>query len=151
MKKATKALLLVTAIAVELKMADLYSLYYKLFDEDKDFWYQLMIEEKNHAALLKSARDQIQESNLPDELLCSNIEELQQVIDIINEKIELYRSGTPSKKKAYVFAIKIKNIGYEKHYQDILTGSPNSGVVKIMQEVNNQEINHAHRIEEIMD
>ncbi len=42
------------AIQLELNVAKLYLLFHDLFPEDGDFWWQLVIEEENHAALLKT-------------------------------------------------------------------------------------------------
>jgi len=48
--------LLEEAILLELHVSKLYLLFSKLFPEDADFWWQICLEEKNHAALLKSGK-----------------------------------------------------------------------------------------------
>jgi len=42
------------AIQLELNVAELYIRFHKLFPSDASFWWKLAIEEKNHAALLKT-------------------------------------------------------------------------------------------------
>jgi len=42
------------AIQLEFNVADLYLFFHRLFPEDAGFWWSLVIEEKNHAALLKT-------------------------------------------------------------------------------------------------
>ena len=42
------------AIQLELNIAKLYLLFHQLLPEDSTFWWKLVIEEENHAALLKT-------------------------------------------------------------------------------------------------
>ncbi|MEA3487197.1 MAG: hypothetical protein U9R20_06020 [Thermodesulfobacteriota bacterium] len=44
------------SINLELNIADLYFLFHELFPEDADFWWRLVLEEKNHAALIRSGK-----------------------------------------------------------------------------------------------
>jgi hypothetical protein len=44
------------AIKLELNVSDLYYVFYELFPEDAVFWWTLVIEEKNHASLLKTIK-----------------------------------------------------------------------------------------------
>ena len=39
-----------TSINLELRIADIYKIHYDLFEEDKEFWWKLVIEEESHAS-----------------------------------------------------------------------------------------------------
>ena len=64
------------AIELELNVSDLYLLFYNLFPMDSNFWWNLTIEEKNHAALLKNLKDLYHVCHeFPEEIFSANIEE----------------------------------------------------------------------------
>ena len=44
------------SIKLELRVADLYLLFHKLFPQDAKFWWKLVLEEKNHASLVISGK-----------------------------------------------------------------------------------------------
>jgi hypothetical protein len=74
------------AIELELNVADLYLLFYHKFPEDSDFWWKLSIEEKNHAALLKTAlRMTDMQVKIPVDLLPTGIEELKRASSRIRQ------------------------------------------------------------------
>ena len=65
------------AIQLELNAADLYSLFSEVIPEDADFWAGLSWEERNHASLLKTARDVLLPAEkFPGEILPSFIQSL---------------------------------------------------------------------------
>jgi len=48
--------LLEASIQLELNLAKLYTLFNDLFEEDEEFWWQLAMEERGHAALLQQEK-----------------------------------------------------------------------------------------------
>jgi len=52
----TIAALLDESIQLELNLAKLYTLFNDHFEEDEEFWWQLSMEERSHAALLQQER-----------------------------------------------------------------------------------------------
>ena len=45
------------SIKLELNIADLYLVFHEKIPEDSKFWWQLLLEEKNHATLLKTGKE----------------------------------------------------------------------------------------------
>ena len=68
--------LLQVSIHLELQVSELYLLYHETFQQDKDFWWKMALEEKNHAALLKSGRLYLEMGMFPAELIHGKIEVL---------------------------------------------------------------------------
>ena len=65
------------SIKLEFNAADLYMIFCKTFPEDYGFWYQLHMEEKNHASIIQSAREAwLSGKEFQLELLPPNVDEL---------------------------------------------------------------------------
>ena len=64
-------------IQLELNVADLYLSFAQAFSEDKDFWSHLAVEEKNHAALLRSGKlESLNKGQFPAKVLTTNLDAL---------------------------------------------------------------------------
>jgi hypothetical protein len=46
------------SINIEFNISELYLIFHRAFSEHEDFWWQLALEEKNHAGLIKTAKQQ---------------------------------------------------------------------------------------------
>ncbi len=144
----TKSDLLEAAVKIEERVSLLYFLYHTIFKDDSDFWYGLMVEEKDHAAVLKFAQLLLSDEEFPGEVLYNNIQELENIVETIDKKIELFESNTPGKAEAYGFAVEIESSGFEKYYNDLMKSETDDRVIDIMQKINNSETDHAERIRE---
>jgi len=84
------------AIQLELNVAKLYLLFHKLQPEDAAFWWALVIEEQNHAALLKTV-EQMDASRveIPEGIMPPGLAELQESNQMI---LKLWRilKGNPT-------------------------------------------------------
>ena len=77
------------AIRLELNIAELYMLFYRQFDQDAQFWWQLVIEEENHAALLKTVQQmELTKIDTPRDLFPERVGELEKVNLAIREALE---------------------------------------------------------------
>ena len=74
----TKLALVVDAsIQLELNVADLYAVFHETFPQHAAFWWKLRIEERNHAALIRTAKDQFDPiGKFPSELISTKLHEL---------------------------------------------------------------------------
>ncbi len=139
------------AIELELNVAKLYYQFYSLFPSDADFWWQLTIEEKNHAALLKTVQ-QMHDSHveIPRDFYPASMQALEES----NQKILNVILGFekhPDRHRALRTAYELENSAGEIHYESFANSLSSSRVANIFQKLNGDDINHAQRIREYMN
>ncbi len=138
---------LIESIALELNIGDLYQQFSAKYEQDYDFWWKLSIEEMNHAALIESINDIfLTEDFLPADKIELQTIKLRKMNYFIHENIEKFRTDNPLRADAFKLAIEIENSIGESHFELFMTSKPNSEVVKIMQKLNGDDINHASRM-----
>jgi ferritin len=135
------------AIRLEYKVSELYHLFSVTFNEDKDFWWQIEIEEKNHAALLKSGKDFFEYGNFPETLFPENIEELKDSVVKVISIIGSFNAGW-TRKKAFDTAIEIENLAGELHFQNFMHSIDPSDIADIFRRLNRDDCNHSQRLME---
>jgi hypothetical protein len=140
--------LLEASIRLELLVADLYLKYSEKFPEDKNFWWEISIEEKNHAALLKSGRIYLDKGIFPAEIVEQNHAALEKSLRFIEGLIAKVSSGELSKAEAYNEARKIEASAAELHYQKLMEGveGGDSKVASIFRSLGGDDRDHEERI-----
>jgi hypothetical protein len=69
----------------------LYFLFHTLLPDDADFWWKLVLEEKNHAALIKSGKEYFEpKGKFPHNLLAKSLEDLEDINSRLNYLIKKY-------------------------------------------------------------
>ncbi len=139
------------SVALELNIGDLYQQFSAKFQQDADFWWKLSIEELNHAALIESINDIFLTDNL---LSAGSIErqmsELKKMNLSLKNQIDYFKHHSPSRLQAFEIAFEIENSIGESHFELLMTVQPNSTVLKIMQKLNGDDVNHARRMVKYM-
>jgi hypothetical protein len=139
------------AIQLELNAADLYALFSEVIPEDADFWAGLSWEERNHASLLKTARDVLLPvEQFPGEILPDFIQSLVDTNTWLNSLRDEFAKEPPGRKSAFVIALKIENSAGEKHFQRVMESPSESKFVKVFQELCKDDIHHHDRIKKYM-
>lgn len=139
------------SIQLEINVSDLYQLFYVKFPEDSDFWWQLSLEEVNHAALIRSINDLfLPEKILPRNILQKQSEEINKINHSIKQRISRYKLDAPSRFEAFNYAYELELSAGEAHYEMLMSESPESNVERIFQKLNGEDKNHARRIDEYM-
>jgi hypothetical protein len=134
------------AIKLELNVSDLYFVFYTLFPEDAVFWWSLVLEEKNHASLLKTIKSFIPITDeYPKEILPADIAFLIDQNNRIRKTTEDIKK-TPERIKAFQFALEIEESAREFHFQTFIKNQSISSQYKVFQELNNGDKDHAERI-----
>ena len=140
------------SIELELNIGDLYEQFSLKFTEDYQFWWKLSIEEMNHAALIESINDLfLTEQILPSDKLELQTTELSEMNTILKQNIEKFKTETHLRADAFKLAFEIENSIGESHFELFMTSQPNSVLVKIMQKLNGDDLNHARRLTDYMD
>lgn len=147
--------LLEESIEIELSVSDLYSFFSDFFNEDQEFWWKLSLEEKNHAALLKSGRLYLKQNILPAEILYEGLQELRDINKHIKETLDEWLLKRPAMEEAYQLALTTEETAAELHFQRILeveTGQKTmqNRIIKIFQNLNLGDKDHAVRIRVLM-
>ena len=140
------------AIQLELNVAKLYETFYHAFPEDAHFWCELVLEEKNHAALLQSGKDTFApKGKFPIEMMPPSIQELKSVNSEIQDIIKKYQDTIPSREDAFNIALKLEQSAGELHFQQFMEKESESELDRIFQRLNRDDKDHAERLREYMN
>jgi rubrerythrin len=140
------------SIEVELNIADLYLLFHSLFPQDAKFWWQLVLEEKNHAALIKSIKKTSEQiDGLPNSLFASSLKDLKDINNKIVSTIKKYKLKAPSRAEAFNTAFELEESAGELHYQEFMLEKDSTKMDSIFKELNANDKDHAKRIRSYME
>jgi len=138
------------AIELELQIAELYIQFHKLFPSDASFWWKLAIEEKNHAALLKTLKE-MKDSHLeiPSDFYPEGAEALEESNQRISKVWDEFEEN-PDRHLALRTAYEIENSAGELHYDSFAKSESTSQVATVFRQLNGSDIDHARRIRDYM-
>lgn len=143
---STEIQLLEEAINLEMNVSDIYMMFSNSFPDDREFWWQLCVEEKNHAALLKAGIEFVSANMFPEELLFARIEDLQKVNSELTRIKEEYGLRPPSRHEALRLALKLEDSAGESHFQLVMENEADSAAAKLFQKLNDDDKDHSRRI-----
>jgi CheY-like chemotaxis protein len=139
------------AIQLELHAAEIYSIFAKAIPEDASFWATLSWEERNHASLLQTGKEILLPiGQFPGGVLPTFIQSLIDTNRWLCSLIDEYTKMPPDRKTAFTIALKIENSAGEQHFQRVMETPSEEKVVRIFQELCEDDIYHAQRIREYM-
>lgn len=139
--------LLSESIELELNVAGLYSLFHNFFPADADFWWKLMIEEHNHASLLKSLEDCFAPVGLsPSNLLAPAVEDLKDINNRLSCLTEKCRQESLSREEAFNIALELENSAGELHFQKYMSSDATAEIDEVFIRLNGDDKDHARRI-----
>lgn len=139
------------SISLELNVSRLYAVFYNAFEEDEDFWWKLTLEEKNHAALIRSGKNYFRTINrFPEKLLHDRLEDLMGINERLISLIEEFKENPPSREQAFNLAYRVENSAGELHFQEFMEREPGSKIDEIFQQLNRDDVEHGKRIRDYM-
>lgn len=139
--------LLDESIKLELQVSDLYLVFHEAYPEDTEFWWDLMLEEKNHAALLRSIKGMSQQlDEFPQSIFAPVLKDLKDTNHQISELIKRCRKYPPTRKKALKIALKLENTAGELHYQHFMDDDHDQSISEIFKQLNGDDKDHAQKI-----
>lgn len=153
MTETAVAKLLEEAIQLELLVADLYVFFCQTYPEDAGFWWKLSLEEKNHAALLRSGREHfLPVGQFPAELIPSVLGTLTVKNRELAATIDRFREAHPDRAEAFRFAFELENSAGELHFQHAMADhhDSESQAMEIFRNLNRDDRDHAERIRQYM-
>lgn len=147
----TVATLLDESIQLELNLAKLYTLFNDHFPEDEEFWWQLSMEERSHAALLQQEKKQPQPLQFfPENLLAKDLDALKANNAFITEQTGRFSANPCSREEALNLAMKIEMSAGEAHFQEFMESETGSLTADIFKQLASEDQNHARRIRDYM-
>ena len=141
------------AIKLEFNMAEVYLSFHHRFPEDADFWWDMALEEKNHASLLRSGEQFFLDAGLfPVEIVGTSLGALVnlncELECILKQEMEFPPLG-----RAFAFnlAIKLEESAGEIHFQHAMQQTEHpSEAIKLFQSLNEDNKDHADRMHSYM-
>ena len=138
------------AMRLEYNVSKLYMVFRDAYPEDAVFWWQLVIEESNHAALIKSGLDYFMPEDLFPEEIFTSMEEMQEANKGLESLLKKYAPNPPSREEAFNVALKTEMSAGEIHFQKTMAKSADSKVLAMFQRLNQDDKDHAKRIRAYM-
>lgn len=139
------------AMRLEYNVSKLYMIFRDTHPEDAEFWWELVIEEGNHAALIKSGRDYFMPVGVFPEGMFPAMEEMKKANKELESLLEKYTFDPPSREAAFNVALKTEMSAGELHFQHTMARPPNSKVLELFQRLNQDDKDHAKRIRAYME
>jgi hydroxyethylthiazole kinase-like sugar kinase family protein len=134
---------------LEILVADLYTIFEQSFFEYKNFWHQLVDEEKNHASITRTIKDN---PGLLNEFVSSSapdlLQEILQTKELVSSLILKFSEKAPDRKTAFLAAIKIEKSAGEIAYQNFITQEADSWILMGLQKLNEYDRDHIERLEQ---
>ncbi|MCA1797190.1 MAG: hypothetical protein LC645_06570 [Geobacteraceae bacterium] len=144
--------MLEASIELELQVAKLYLLFYHKIPQDSDFWWNLMLEEQNHAALLRSIKDVfVPRGSIPENMVAESLDSITRSCVALQRWHQYFSASPPSRDQAFNLALGMENSAAELHFQRFMDKTPDSKEEEVFQQLNAGDKDHAQRLLDYMD
>ncbi len=151
-KKQNLVDIIAESINLELNISELNLIFYRYFSDNSDFWWTLSLEEKNHAAIIKSAKETLlSKEKFPEELLSTNVKAIKDANAKILEYLSKFRKKCCSIEEAFNIAYDLENSVTEIHFQKAMEDLNPDSILKVFQELNKSDKDHSIRIQKEMN
>lgn len=139
------------SIELELNAAGLYALFHFAFPDDAAFWWQLHLEERNHASLLRSINDTFLPINVyPDGLVLPPLQQIKKTNKRLQNLLEEFRQKPPAREEAFNIALEVESSAGEIHFQKFTEQQHEDKIDKIFSQLVREDKNHLQRIQQYM-
>jgi hypothetical protein len=136
------------ATRLELNIAGIYLNFHHRFPDDANFWWKLIIEEENHAALLVSGKRYFLDAGMfPAELVGASLAAFRHLNGELERLIRHDRESPMSRDAAFSLAVRLEESVGEIHFQHAMheTQRPTEAI-RLFQSLNRADLDHADRI-----
>jgi rubrerythrin len=143
--------LLNQTIELERNAGRIYLSFSEQFPDDHAFWWQIGMEEENHASLIRSGRDYFLSKNLfPVDLVCKHMNLLEDVNKKLIAFYEKNKKEPVTRDVACNFALWIETSAGEFHFQSAISKVADSRALDMFQKLNKDDKDHALRLKIFM-
>lgn len=140
------------ATRLELNIARIYLGFHHRFPDDANFWWKLIIEEENHAALLVSGKQYFLDAGMfPGELVDTSLATLKSLNGELEHIIRQDKESPMSRVAAFNLAVKLEESVGEIHFQQAMHATERpTEAIRLFQRLNKADLDHADRIRSYM-
>lgn len=139
-----------TCIAIESGIAEIYHSFSGLFPKAKSFWYELAMEEENHASVLLVGSKYVKSGKLPGYIVPRSLKKMKSTLQLIDDIKEKINSGNISMKEALDMAMKLELTMEESYVLEVLTRETKDEVIARLQKLVGETKVHVTKISEYM-
>ncbi len=137
-----------TCIAIESAIAEIYHSFAKLFPEEKNFWYELAMEEENHASVLLEGSRYVELGILPGYVVPKSLRKMKRTLQLIDDTRKEMESGHMSMKEALDAAMKLELTMEESYVLEVLTSETDDEVISRLQKLLSDTKLHITKVSE---
>lgn len=133
---------------IELNAGYLYFAFRDTNKEDSSFWWHLANEEFNHAALIQTCIEFLNNDIDVSFMIKEKTKNLKIFNDYLIDIKKTYLES-PSRSKSFEIALNIESDTSETHFEYIMTNTNidvNNSIITILRQLNKDDINHLERI-----
>jgi len=139
------------SINLELNVSEIYSLFHSCFADDANLWWKLVLEEKDHAALIRGGIEEFEPiGEFPHEILSNSLQDLKETNKKLRSLLKQFKNIPPSRELAFNTALEIEASAGELHFQNFMNKETNSKIDELFQFLNREDKDHAKRIRSYM-
>jgi hypothetical protein len=139
-----------TCVAIESGIADIYHSFARLFPKAKTFWYELAMEEENHASVLLIGSRYVKLGILPNYIVPKSLHKMNSTLQLIDYTKKRIKSDDISMKEALDTAMKLELTMEESYLLEVLTRETNNEVIARLQKLLGDTKLHITKISEYM-
>jgi ferritin len=139
------------SINLELNVSEIYYLFHSFFPDDENFWWKLIQEEKDHAALIRGGIEEFEPiGEFPHVILSNSLQDLKETNKKLRSLLKQFKNIPPSRELAFNTALEIEASAGELHFQHFMDKETNSKIDELFQFLNREDKDHAKRIRSYM-
>jgi ferritin len=140
------------SINLELNISEIYLFFHQIFPKNRDLWWVLALEEKDHASIIQVGKEYFKLADIfPTELFHANLQNLKDINIELVSLIKTFKENPPSREEAFNTAFKIENLAGELEFQRFMDAEANSKVYQIFKDLNQYNKEHAMRLRSYME
>jgi len=133
-------------MAIELGVAGIYKTFSELLPGDKDLWYELAMEEENHASILVIGSKYNEIGELPDYMVPDSLPAMKETIKLVKETEKRALSEPPTLRAALDMSLKLEKTKEESYLPEILAKETDSEVVSRLKRLLTDTKQHIRKI-----
>lgn len=138
---------------LELIYSKIYLLFSRLYPDDSKLWWDLSMEETQHASIAEAGMKFIPSGNFPIDFIKLSIGLIEKEVEENNLLLKSLKEGSQksTQVEAFEIALNIEKQNVEYIYQELMDREAKNTAEKIFQELNKDSADHIIKINKYID
>jgi hypothetical protein len=141
---------ILACIEVESTAAEIYHLFGKMFPEARQFWYDLAMEEENHASILAIGWGLSRVGRLPEHAVPESLPLIRKSLELAQEIKKKAEAGEVTLKEALEMSVELESAITEKYFSEVMTKETDSSAIEKLQRLVTDTESHIKKIRDFM-